>query len=96
MSVMYVKINVIIVSRENEINNVYIKKKRSCVVLKFVSNGHYSFTFVFTFIVVVVDQPTDCILSFLFAAETDVPVPVFSQSTDVVVVNFVVVLKFPI
>ena len=39
--------------------------------------------------------PTDCILSFLFPAETDVLVPVFSQSTDVVVVNFVVVLKFP-
>ena len=40
-------------------------------------------------------QPTDCILSFLFPAETDVLVPVFSQSTDVVVVvNFVVVLMF--
>ena len=50
----------------------------------------------FTFSVVVVDLPTDCILSFLFPAETDVLVPVFSQSTDVVVVNFVVVLKFPI
>ena len=49
----------------------------------------------FTFSVVVVDLPTDCILSFLFAAETDVLVPVLSQSTDVVVVNFVVVLKFP-
>ena len=78
---------------------------RSCIVLKdanaekFVANGHYSFTFVlsfvFTFSVVVVDLPTDCILSFLFPAETDVLVPVFSQSTDVVVVNFVVVLKFP-
>ena len=74
---------------------------RSCIVLKdanaekFVANGHYSFTFVFTFSVVVVDQPTDCILSFLFPAETDVLVPVFSQSTDVVVMNFVVVLKFP-
>ena len=32
---------------------------------------------------------------FLFPAETDVLVPVFSQSTDVVVVNFVMVLKFP-
>ena len=42
------------------------------------------------------DLPTDCTLSFLFPAETDVLVPVFSQSTDVVVVNFVVVLKFPI
>ena len=50
----------------------------------------------FTFSVVVVDLPTDCILSFLFPAETDVPVPVFSQSTDVVVVIFVVGLKFPI
>ena len=63
---------------------------------KFVANGHYSFTFVFTFSVVVIDLPSDCILSFLFPAETDVLVPVFSQSTDVVVVNFVVVLKFPI
>ena len=50
----------------------------------------------FTFSVVVVDLPIDCILSFLFPAETDVLVPVLSQSTDVVVVNFVVVLKFPI
>ena len=50
----------------------------------------------FTFSVVVVDLPTDCILSFLFPAETDVLVPVLSQSTDVVVVNFVVVLKFPV
>ena len=50
----------------------------------------------FTFSVVVVDLPTDCILSFLFPAQTDVLVPVFSQSTDVVVVNFVVFLKFPI
>ena len=47
----------------------------------------------FTFSVVVVDLPTDCISSFLFAAEKDVLVPVFSQSTDVVVV---VVLKFPV
>ena len=30
-----------------------------------------------------------------FPAETDVLIPVLSQSTDVVVVNFVVVLKFP-
>ena len=50
----------------------------------------------FTFSVVVVDLPTDSILIFLFAAETDVLVPVVSQSTDVVVVNFVVVLKFPV
>ena len=45
----------------------------------------------FTFIVVVVDLPTR-----FFPAETDVLVPVFFQSTDVVVVNFVVLLKFPI
>ena len=47
----------------------------------------------FTFSVVV-DLPTDCILRFLFPAKTDVLVPVLSQSIDVVVVNFVVVLKF--
>ena len=46
----------------------------------------------FTFSVVVIDLPTDCILSSLFPAETDVLVPVFSQSANVVVVNFVVVL----
>ena len=51
----------------------------------------------FTFSVVVVALPIDCISNFLFAAEKDVLVPVFSQSTDVVVVvNFVVVLKFPV
>ena len=44
----------------------------------------------FTFSVVVLDLQTDCILSILFPVETDVLVPVFSQSTDVVVV-----LKFP-
>ena len=44
----------------------------------------------------VVVLPSDCILSFLFPAETDVLVPVLSWSTDVVVVNFVVVLKFPV
>ena len=49
-----------------------------------------------TFSVVVVNLPTDCILSFFSPAETDVLVPVFSQSTYVVVVNFLVVLKFPI
>ena len=52
-------------------------------------------SFVFTFSAVVV-LPTDCILSFLFPAETRVLVPVLSRSRDVVVVNFVVVLKFPI
>ena len=50
----------------------------------------------FTFSVVVVALPIDCISNFLFAAEKDVLVPVFSQSTDVVVVNFVVILKFPV
>ena len=48
----------------------------------------------FTFSAVVV-LPSDCILSFLFPAETDVLVPVLSRSTDVVVVNLVVVLKYP-
>ena len=82
--------------------DVRLEQIRSCVVLKdaiaknFVANEHHSFTSVFTFSVVVVDLPTDRILTFLFPAETDVLVPVFSQSTDVVVVNFVVVLKFPI
>ena len=83
--------------------DVRLEQIRSCIVLKdaiaknFVANEHHSFTSVFTFsVVVVVDLPIDCILSFLFPAETDVLVPVFSQSTDVVVVNFVVVLKFPI
>ena len=75
--------------------DVRLKKIRSCIVLKgaitknFVANEHDSLTFVFTFSVVVVDLPTHCI--FLFPAETDVLVPIFSQSTDVVVV----VLKFP-
>ena len=50
----------------------------------------------FTFSVAVVHLPTDRILTYLFRAETDVLVPVFSQSTDVVVVSFVVVLKFPL
>ena len=63
----------------------------------FVANENHSFTFVFTFSVVVVALPTDCISNSLFATEKDVLVPVFSQSTDVVVVvNFVVVLKFPV
>ena len=77
-------------------------KIRSCIVLKdafAVANEHHSCTTstcLFTFsVVVVVDLPIDCILSFLFPAETHVLVPVLSQSTDVVVVNFVVVLKFP-
>ena len=85
----------------NEIRRTLLKI-RSCIVLNdaisknFVANEHHSFTFVFTFSVVVVDLPTDCIFSFLFASKTDVLVPVFSQSTDVVFVNFAVVLKFPV
>ena len=81
--------------------DIRLEQIRSCIVLKdaiaknFVANEHHSFRSVFTFSVVVVDLPTDCILTFLFPAETDVLVPVFSQSTDVVVVNFVGVLKFP-
>ena len=77
-----------------------LEQIRSCVVLKdaiaenFAANEHHSFTSVFTFSVVVVDLPTDRILTFFFPAETNVLAPVFSQSTDVVVVNFVVVLKF--
>ena len=69
---------------------------KDAIAKNFVATEHHSFTFVFTsFSVVVDDLLTDCILSFLFPAETDVLVPVFSQSTDVVVVNFVMVLKFP-
>ena len=81
--------------------DVRLRNIRSCIVLKdaiaknFVANEHHSFTSVFTFSGVVVDLPADCILSILFPAETAVLGPVFSQSTDVVVVNFVVVLKFP-
>ena len=41
-------------------------------------NEHHSFTFVLKVSVVVVDLPTDCILGFLFPAETNVLVPVFS------------------
>ena len=69
---------------------------KDAIAENFVANEHHSFTFVSAFSVVVVDLPTDRILTFLFPAETDVLVPVFSQSTDVVVLNFVVVLKFPI
>ena len=67
-------------------------KRRHCE--KLCCERTSQFSFVFTFSVVVVHLPTDCILSFLFPAETEVLVPVFSQSTDVVVVNFVVVLEF--
>ena len=83
----------------NEIRRT-AQKIRSCIVLKdaiaknFVADDHHSFTFVFTFSAVIVDLPTDCILSFLFHAETDVLVPVFSQSTDVVVVKFGTVSRY--
>ena len=81
--------------------DVRLEQIRSCIVLKdaiaknFVANEHHSFTSLFTFSVAVVDLPTDRILMYLFRAETDVLVLVFSQSTDVVVVSFGVVLKFP-
>ena len=84
----------------NEIRRTVLKNrilhcfKRRHSEKNFVANEHHSFTFVFIFSVLVVDLPTDGILSFLFAAETDVLVQVFFQSTDVVVINFVVVLKF--
>ena len=64
-------------------------KRRHCE--KTFLRTNISLTFLFTF----VDLTNDCILSFLFPAKTDVLVPVLSKSTDVVVVNFVVVLKFP-
>ena len=67
---------------------------KDAIAKNFVATEHHSFTSVFT-LSVVVDLPTDRILTFLFPAETDVLIPVFSQSTDVIVVNFVVVLKFP-
>ena len=82
--------------------DVRLEQIRSCIVLKyaiaknFVANEHHiTVLHLFTFSVFVVNLPTDCILTFLFPAETDVLVPFFSQSTDDVVVNFVVVLKFP-
>ena len=52
---------------------------KDAIAKNFVANEHHSFTFVFTFSVVVVVD----ISSFLFPAETEVLVPVFSQSTDV-------------
>ena len=64
-------------------NKILHRFKRRRCEKNFVANEHHSFTFVFTFSVVVVDLPTDCILSFLFAAETDVLVTVLClQSTD--------------
>ena len=66
-------------------------KKQEKTRKTFFANKHRSFTFVFTFIVVVVNLPTR-----FFPSETGVLVPVFFQSTDVVAVNFDVVLKFPI
>ena len=60
--------------------DVRLEQIRSCIVLKdAIANKHHSFTSVFTFSVVVVDLPTDSILTFLFPAETDVLVPVFLQ-----------------
>ena len=55
---------------------------KDAIAKNFVANEHHSFTFVFTFSVVVVVVVVD-ISSFLFPAETEVLVPVFSQSTDV-------------
>ena len=56
-------------------------KRRHCEK-NFVANENHSFTFVFTFsVVVVVDPPTDCILSFLFPAETDTFQAFASQQT---------------
>ena len=80
---------------------------RSCIVLKDAfakklcceRTSQLYYFYMFVYIQCRRRRPTDrlhlCILSFLFPAETDVLVPVLSQSTDVVVVNFVVVLKFP-
>ena len=68
--------------------DVRLEQIRSCIVLKdaiaknFVANEHHSFTSVFTFSIVVVDLPTDCILTFLFPAETDVLVPVSQQTSS--------------
>ena len=73
---------------------------RSCIVLKDAIAKTLLRTNIRVFICVYIQcrrrRPTDRLhLSFLFPAETDVLVPVFSQSTGVVVVNFVVVLEFP-
>ena len=77
---------------KNKILHCFKKQEKTRKNKKnFVANKHRSFTFVFTFIVVVVDLPTR-----FFPSETGVLVPVFFQSTDVVAVNFDVVLKFPI
>ena len=57
---------------------------KDAIAKNFVANEHHSFTFVFTFnVVVVVVVVVVDISSFLFPAETEVLVPVFSQSTDV-------------
>ena len=70
-----------------------LKTIRSCIALKdaieknFIANEQFYIKLRFTFNIFV-DLPTDCILSFFSPAETDGLVPVLSQSTDVVVVNF--------
>ena len=74
-------------------------KKTSCIVLKdAIAKKLCREQTVLQFVYIQCRRrPTErYILSFLFPAETDVLVPVLSRSTDVVVVNFVVVLKFPI
>ena len=85
--------------------DVRLKKIRSCIVLKdaitknFVSNEHHSFTFTLHSVSSSSTcRPTDRLhLKFPFSrAETDVLVPVFSQSSDVIVVIFLVVLNFPV
>ena len=72
---------------------------RSCIILKdataknFVANVLTNITILHLCLHSVA---ADCILSIFFPTETDVLVPAFSQSTDVAVVNFFVVLKFSI
>ena len=80
--------------------DVRLKNIRSFIALKdaiaknFVANEHQSFTLCLHLVSSssTTDRPH---LKVSFFAETDVLVPVFSQSKDVVVVNFVVVVKFP-
>ena len=76
------------------------KKIRSCIVLKdAVAKKNSVANEQFCVYIQCRRRPTDRLyLKFPFPAETDVLVPVLvlSGSTDVVVVDFVVVLKFPI